>query len=99
MPSYEEMRKIFDEVDKKFEERDKKREEERRKEVEAMGLTYINGDKPQKEHYDHPNTMENSTATIFWIASLVVGALFKGAWIIWIVSTVIWWKFITRHND
>ena len=99
MPSYEEMRKIFDKVDKECKERDKKREEERRKEIESMGLTYINGDTPQKKHFDHPNTMENGTATFFWIVSLVVGALFKGAWAIWIVSTVIWWKFITRHND
>lgn len=99
MPSYEEIRKIFDEVDKKFEEREKQLEEERRKEIESKGMIYINGQTPNKKHYDHPNTMENSTATFFWIASLVVGALFKGAWAIWVVSTIIWLKFITRHND
>ena len=98
MPSYEEMHKIFDEVNKEFKERDKKRDEERHKKVELMGLTYINGNTSYKKHYDHPNTMENSTATFFWIVSLVVGAIFKGAWMIWIVSTIIWWKFITRHD-
>lgn len=98
MPSYEEMRKIFDEVDKKFEERDKKREEERRKEIETMGLTYINGDTPQKKHFDHPNTIENSTATFFYVIVMLVGSIFKGNWVIWIIATVIWAKFITRHD-
>ena len=99
MPSYEEMRKLFNEAEKEREKIKKKCEEDRRKELESMGLTYIKGDEPQKQHYDHPNTVENSTATLFWIASLVVGAIFKDAWMIWIVATIIWWKFITRHND
>lgn len=94
--SHEEIREIFDEVDKKFAERDKKRAEERCRELERLGITPISA---PKKHFDHPNTMENSTATFFWIVSLAIGAIFKSAWAIWIVSTVIWWKFITRHND
>jgi hypothetical protein len=53
---------------------------------------------PKKETWDHPNTMENSTATILWIVVMLVGSIFKGNWVIWIIATVVWAKFITRHN-
>ena len=53
---------------------------------------------PEKTTYDHPNTIENSTATVFWIAALLIGSIFKGNWVIWIIATVIWAKFITRHD-
>ncbi len=53
---------------------------------------------PKKPTYDHPNTMENSTATFFWVVVMAIGSIFKGNWVIWIVATVIWAKFITRHN-
>ena len=99
MPSYEEMRKIFDKVEQNFQDRDKKLEEERRKEIEKMGLTYLDRRTPKKQHFDHPNTMENSTATFLWVASLVIGALFKGGWMIWVCATFIWLMFITRHED
>lgn len=53
---------------------------------------------PKKETWDHPNTMENSTATVLWIVVMLVGSIFKGNWVIWIIATVVWAKFITRHN-
>lgn len=53
---------------------------------------------PKKPTYDHPNTMENSTATILWIVVMIVGSIFKDRWMLWIVATVIWAKFITRHD-
>lgn len=53
---------------------------------------------PKKPTYDHPNTMENSTATVLWIVVMLVGSIFKGNWVIWIVATIIWLKFITRHK-
>ena len=53
---------------------------------------------PKKPTYDHPNTMENSTATILWIVVMIVGSIFKGNWMIWIIATVIWFRFITRHS-
>lgn len=51
------------------------------------------------ETYDHPNTMENSTATIVWIVVMVISLLFKGGWALCILETIIWWKFITRHKE
>lgn len=54
---------------------------------------------PQKKPtHDHPNTMENSTATFFYVIVMLVGSIFKGNWVIWIIATVIWAKFITRHD-
>ena len=47
---------------------------------------------------DHPNSLENDEATIIWVVIMVVGAIFKGNWIIWIVATIIWRKYITRHK-
>ncbi len=47
---------------------------------------------------DHPNSLENDEATLIWIVVMMVGAIFKGNWVIWIVSTIIWRKYITRHK-
>ena len=49
-------------------------------------------------NYDHPNSLENSEATILWLIVMAVGTLFKGNWIIWIVATIIWRRYITRHK-
>jgi hypothetical protein len=60
---------------------------------------------PQKEsaektfkRYDHPNSLENSEATIIWLVVMAVGTIFKDNWIIWIVATIIWSRYITRHD-
>lgn len=97
MSSYEEMRAILDEVKRESKERAERKAEERRKELESMGITPIHIDE-SKKCYDHPNTMENSTATFFWIVVMIVGVIFKDRWMIWIIATVIWAKFITRHG-
>jgi hypothetical protein len=50
------------------------------------------------ENCDHPNSLENDEATIVWIVVMAVGTIFKGNWIIWIIATIIWCKYITRHK-
>jgi hypothetical protein len=47
---------------------------------------------------DHPNSLEDTEATIVWVVVMVVGAIFKDSWLIWIVATIIWRKYITRHK-
>ena len=47
---------------------------------------------------DHPNTMENSTATIFYIITMIGGTIFNDRWIIWIVASIIYFSFIFRHK-
>lgn len=50
------------------------------------------------ENCDHPNSLEDSEATILWLVVMAVGTIFKGNWIIWIVATIIWLRYITRHK-
>lgn len=83
-------------------------ENKRRQELIDKGYTPLwdennNSTHPDKDRglygdCDHPNTPENSTVTIFWIVGMVITLLFKGGWVLCILETVAWWKFITRHN-
>lgn len=99
MPSYEEMRKILDKVDEEFKERDRKRAENRLKELEKMGLKPFDSSQHPKQRCDHPNTMEDSTATILWIVVMIISLLFKGGWVLCILETLIWFKFIARYSE
>jgi len=59
------------------------------------------GDAQKNNFYgdcDSPYTMENSTATIFYIISMAIGTLFNARWFIYIIATIIYAKFINRHN-
>ena len=47
---------------------------------------------------DHPNSLENNEATIIWVVVMVIASIFTGGWVIWIISTIIWRKYITRHK-
>lgn len=84
----------------------KKEEEECQNEIDKLweeeykrrGVWPVEKQEPPKQTWDHPNTMENGTATVLWIVVMLVGSIFKGNWIIWIIATVVWAKFITRHD-
>jgi hypothetical protein len=98
MPTVEEMRKYKEKHKKEREEFNKYLEELRFKELESKGLKPFDESRIPKKYCDHPNTMENSTATALWIVVMLVGSIFKGNWVIWIIATVLWAKFITRHD-
>lgn len=98
MLSYEEIRKIFDEVDNEFEKEKDDREQERLKELEAKGIKPFDVNQVPPQRCDSPYTMEDSTATFLWLVVMVVGSIFKGNWIIWVMATVIWRKFVTRYK-
>jgi hypothetical protein len=53
----------------------------------------------KKPQYDSPYAMENSTATFLYVVVMVIGTLFYARVLIYIVATVIWWKYITRHKE
>lgn len=53
----------------------------------------------KKPQYDSPYAMENSTATFLYIVAMVVGTLFQDRIIVYVVATIIWWKYITRHKE
>lgn len=102
MLTLEDIRKAKEKYDKEDEDLKKRLQDIRKKELDEMGIkmTDENKIKPKPFHgdCDHPNTIENGTATFFYIIIMLVGAIFKGNWVIWIIATVIWAKFITRHN-
>lgn len=98
MPTVEEMRKYTEKYKKEREEFNKHLEESRVKDLEAKGIKPFDESQVPKKYCDHPNTMENGTATFFYIIVMLVGSIFKGNWVIWIIATVIWAKFITRHD-
>ena len=98
MPTVEEMRKYAEKYKKEREEFNKQLEESRLKDLEKKGIKPFDESQIPKKYCDHPNTMENSTATVLWIVVMLVGSIFKGNWAIWIVATIIWLKFITRHK-
>lgn len=75
----------------------KKRDEEREQE-KAKNQPPKEGFEEQYRRYDHPNSLENDEATILWIVVMAIATIFKGNWIIWIVATIIWRKYITRHK-
>lgn len=50
------------------------------------------------ENCDHPNSLENDEATIVWVVVMAVATIFKANWLIWIVATIIWRRYITRHK-
>ena len=50
------------------------------------------------EGCDHPNSLEDSEATIVWIVVMIVSSIFKFGFIIWIIATIVWRKYITRHK-
>ena len=98
MPTMEEMRKYTEKYTKEREELNKRLKESRLKELETKGLRQFDESSVPKKHCDHPNTIENGTATFFYVVVMLIGSIFKGNWVIWIVATVVWAKFITRHN-
>ena len=95
---YEYRRKHAAENEAKNKEYERELHEAWLRDMKRHGLDPTKREDATKKHFDHPSTMENGTATFFWIVTMVVGAIFKGNWIIWIVATTIWLKFITRHK-
>lgn len=75
--------------------------------LKEQGITMEEYQRQQKEIYDRkcnpkymdkPGTMANGTALLFYIATMVGGCIFKDRYIIWIVATIVYVKFRTRHQ-
>lgn len=102
MPTYEEMRPLIEQSKKEREAFKEHLKELRRQELAKQGLMLIETNKSEPKDFrgdcDSLYTMENSTATFLWIVVMVVGSIFNGNWVIWIIATIKWYKFITRHK-
>ena len=98
MLSYEERSKIIEDVKKQHEDEKRKRVEARLDECKKNGIFPPDPKTYPEQRCDHPNTMEDGTATVLWIVVMLIGSIFKCNWAIWIIATVIWAKFITRYK-
>ena len=98
MPTYREMRELLDESDKKRKEQKERQNQERLERLKEMGIKPFDTNQVPPRRCDHPNTMEDSTATFFWVVAMIISLLFKGGWILCILETIIWLKFITRYK-
>lgn len=99
MPTMDEMNEWREKWKKERKEFNKKIEEISRKEWEKKGIKPVEIGKIPPERCDHPNTIEDSTATVLWIVVMLVGSIFKGNWVIWIIATIVWFRFITRYKN
>ena len=52
----------------------------------------------REDYYDSPYTMEDGTATFFYIVTMVIGTLFIDRWLIYSAATFIYLKFKNRHK-
>ena len=84
-----------------------KADEEKRQEEEKKRYYASLGQEPPKERSlkekmyvdaEHPSTIDNGTATLWYIIIMVVGAVFNDRLMIWVMATVIWWRHINRKN-
>jgi hypothetical protein len=39
-------------------------------------------------------SLNKDEATVVWVIIMLVGTIFKGNWMIWILATAIWWNYI-----
>ena len=86
-----ELNDFLAEIKQKDKEREQDQEQEKPLRVQKTQKNFF-------ENCDHPNSLENSEATILWLIVMAVGTIFKGNWIIWIIATIIWLRYITRHK-
>lgn len=99
MPSYAEMQEINRKIDMEYKAMEERRYQEQLEKIEQMGLKPFDPSEIPLERCDHPNTMEDSTATLLWIVAMIISILFKGGWVLCIIETVVWWKFVTRYSQ
>lgn len=87
----EEREKELNEFLEKIKKKDEKQERKKEQQKQNNAATFF-------ENCDHPNSLENDEATIIWIVVMAIATIFKGNWLIWIIATIIWRRYITRHK-
>ena len=102
MMSFEECQEWGRRMRAEKEEFEKKQMEIRRNEFIKKG---INPDScnpiPQKKpwEYDHPSTPNDGFVTFLYIVGMIGSLIFKDFWIPWIILSIAYGKFITRHDN
>lgn len=76
-------------------------EEVKKKDEEHKTVSNLQKQQNAEEFFkncDHPNSLENDEATIIWIVVMIVATIFRWNWLIWIIATIVWRRYITRHK-
>lgn len=70
----------------------------RREELMNKG---INPDlqQPIKPKYDHPGMPDDGFVTVLYVIGMLTSLIFNDFWILWIGLTILYVKFITRHDN
>lgn len=98
MPTYEEMKALREKREAARMESEKRRDAMRRMELDAKGVQPFDMSTIPPQRCDHPNTMEDSTATVLWAVVMFISLFFNGGWVLCILETAVWLKFITRYR-
>ena len=98
MMSFEECQELGRRRRQEKEELRKRQEQIHREELIKRG---INLDVQQftKPKYDHPSTPDDGFITVLYVIGMVASLIFKDFWIAWIGLTILYSKFITRHDN
>ena len=52
-----------------------------------------------KPKYDHPSMPEDGFVTFLYIVGMIGSLIFKDFWIPWIILTIVYGNFISRHDN
>jgi hypothetical protein len=52
----------------------------------------------QEPQFDSMYALENDEATVLYVVGMCVATIFRGNFILWIVFTIIWFRYIHRHD-
>lgn len=80
-----------------------KKQKELEKQLKEQGITMEEyqrqqNDIKQEQRVDSPYTIEDSTALVFYIITMIGGSIFNDRWIIWIIATIVYFSFRNRHK-
>ena len=81
---------------------EKKQMEIRHNELRKQGIdpSTIKSIPQKKPHeYDHPCTPDDTFVTVIYVIAMIASLIFKDFWIPWIMLSIAYGKFITRHNN
>lgn len=88
-------------LDELIEMKKRQQEAEKAKELEAQNKgehQCQNQEEDEKQYYDKPGTMENTTAIVLYIIAMVVGSIFKDRIFVYLGATFLLILFLCRHK-
>lgn len=98
MISFEEAQAMGKRIKEEQDRIQKMMDETRKAELRKQGID-PDSHKSVKPRYDHPSTPDDGFVTVLYIIGMVASLIFKDFWIAWIMLTVAYSKFITRHDN